>query len=194
MHGLRSVLELGDSAGVQECLHADADVEVTYRGWSPLMKAAEEGHIDVMKILVEWRANLEAHNKNRRTALSLAAAPSAGRATRVEAVRLLLSLGADRESMDNAGYTPKSRTEKEGRAEVAALFDVKHDDAYMSALHSEMSVCIIKPAISPHTQAEIYDCRARFETATSGNLHHHGVSIGEEMPEYDALGDRLYYC
>ena len=145
-----------------------------------------------MRLLIDRRANLEAHNEKRRTAFSFAAVPSMARATSLEAVRLLLLFGANRGAVDDFGYTPKTKAEKEGRAEVAALFDVKHDDAYMSALHSEMSVCIIKPAISPHTQAEIYDCLARFETATSGNLHPHGVSIGEEMVEYDALGNLLH--
>ena len=42
---MRSGLELGDLAGVQACVSRGDGVEEKYRGWTPLMKAAEEGFV-----------------------------------------------------------------------------------------------------------------------------------------------------
>ena len=52
-----------------------------------------------------------------------------GRAMSLEAVSLLLS-GANLEAMDDFGYTPKGKVQKARRAEVAALFDVQHDELH----------------------------------------------------------------
>ena len=57
------------------------------------------------------------------------AAPSMGRAMSLEAVSLLLS-GANLEAMDDFGYKPKGKVQKARRAEVAALFDVQHDELH----------------------------------------------------------------
>ena len=45
------------------------------RGFGALMKAAEGDHVEIVKLLVENRADLERTNHRGRTALSIAAAP-----------------------------------------------------------------------------------------------------------------------
>ena len=91
------------------------------------MKAAESGHLAVMQLLIKQRANLEACNKKRRTALSLASVPSNHRETSVDAVRMLLQAGADRNAADLEGFTPAAKAMKDGRNELAAVFNVKQE-------------------------------------------------------------------
>ena len=91
------------------------------------MKAAESGHLAVMQLLIKQRANLEACNKKRRTALSSASVPSNHRGTSADAVRMLLQAGADRNAADLEGFTPAAKAMKDDRNELAAVFNVKQE-------------------------------------------------------------------
>ncbi len=72
--------KVGDSATVIERLEAGEDVNEVYNtgndflddGITHLMAAAMKGHIDVVKTLVDWGADLEARQRNNFTALMLA--------------------------------------------------------------------------------------------------------------------------
>ena len=104
-------------------LQGSVDVEEKFNGWSPLMKAAEEGHMQIIRELVSKRANLEVTNKKGRGPLSFAAAPSMKRQVSLEALRLLLEAGADPTRMDEGGYTAKERAMMEKRHDAVAVFD-----------------------------------------------------------------------
>ena len=117
----------GDAAKVQELLAQGKDPEEVFEGWSPLMKASEEGNEEVMKMLLEKRVDVDVANRKGRTALSFAAAPShrdgTPRPTAVAAIRLLLQSGADATKKDKTGATAKDRAEREKRHDAKAVFE-----------------------------------------------------------------------
>ena len=103
-----SAVEKGDVDRVRDLLDM-ADIEEKYKGWSPLMKAAEENQTEIMQMLLEAKANLEVANRKGRTALSFAADPSMKRPTATGTLKLLLEAGADTSRKDATGLTPKAR-------------------------------------------------------------------------------------
>ena len=86
------------------------------------MKAAEEGFCDIIRLLLERKADLELTNSKGRTALSLAAAPSGGRKASIAALRLLLESGANVTTEDDSGRTARQRAEKEKRIDALEVF------------------------------------------------------------------------
>lgn len=117
----------GDAAKVQELLVQGKDPAETFEGWSPLMKASEEGNEEVMRMLLDKKVDVEAANRKGRTALSFAAAPSndgsTPRPTAVAAIRLLLQSGADAKKKDVTGVTAKDRAAREKREDAVAVFE-----------------------------------------------------------------------
>ena len=116
---------------MEELLLGGADPEERHEGWTPLMKAAEEGAVEVMQMLLDKKVDLEAHNRKERTALSFAAAPSnegqgrdrIRRSTPVDTLRLLLEHGADPKRKNFRGFTPKELAAREKREDGIAIFD-----------------------------------------------------------------------
>jgi RNA polymerase sigma factor (sigma-70 family) len=122
-----------------------------HNGWTPLHLAAHYGHLDVVRMLLDHGADIEAVSQNAiaNTPLSAAAwgdhrdivaalldhgaqvdAPNAWGSTalrravdagREELARLLLSRGADPLRADSAGLTPLAAAEQMGDASMAAL-------------------------------------------------------------------------
>ena len=92
---LWAAVENGDEDTVHALLTIGCDVDERYMGWTPLMKAAEEGRTMIALQLLAHRADLEAINNKGRTALSFAAAPSGGRPTPRETLAFLMACGAD---------------------------------------------------------------------------------------------------
>ena len=78
---LWDAVERGDYVIVDQLLTKGCDIEEKYKGWTSLMKAAEEGHVEIMKSLLERDADIAATNNKGRTALSFAACPSQKRTT-----------------------------------------------------------------------------------------------------------------
>ena len=116
-------VEEGSLKNVCVLLQGGADVEEKFRGWSPLMKAAEEGHTEIIRELLKQRANLEVTNKKGRGPLSFAAAPSMKRPANPVALWLLLEAGADRTRTDDGGNTAKERAMIEKRHDAVAVFE-----------------------------------------------------------------------
>ena len=73
---------------VRKLIARDADVNKT--GWTPLHYAATSGHLEVMLILLDEHAYIDAESPNKTTPLMMAAKYGT-----TEAVRLLLEAGAD---------------------------------------------------------------------------------------------------
>ena len=86
-----------------------------------MMKAAEEGHTEILKMLSGRRANLEVTNRKGRGALSFAAAPSMGRPTPTAALELLLEAKADMHRVDADGMTAKGAAMREKRGEAVTI-------------------------------------------------------------------------
>lgn len=124
---LWAAVEKSDEPTVQELLATGSNPEEKYEGWTPLMKASEEGCVEIMRMLLDKKANIEATNKKGRTALSFAAAPSNDGSTRrdtpVAALRFLLENKADPKSRNVTGTTPKEAAIREKRDEAVAIFE-----------------------------------------------------------------------
>ena len=120
-------MELKDDLVVRLLLAQGFDIEERHEGWTPLMKAAEEDCVDIMRLLLDKKADIEAANKNGRTALSFAAAPSNNgserRETPVAALRLLLQSGASPKAKCVRGQTAKEYASRAKREEALAIFE-----------------------------------------------------------------------
>ena len=101
---LWAAVEDGDEDTVHALLTIGCNVDERYMGWTPLMKAAEEGRMMIALQLLSHRADLEAVNNKGRTALSFAAAPSGGRPTQRETLAFLMAWGADDTHDQLSGY------------------------------------------------------------------------------------------
>lgn len=114
---------------VQYLLTQGKDPEEKFEGWSPLMKAAEEGALDALRLLLEKKVDIESSNRKGRTALSFAAAPSMNnedrrdRPTPTQVIRVLLENGADPKHKCERGMTPKDYAVKAKRDEAIAIFE-----------------------------------------------------------------------
>ena len=122
---LWAAVERNDEALVQQLLARDKDIEERFEGWTPCMKAAEEGAVEAMRMLLDKKADIDAINPKGRTALSFAAAPSNDGTTRrptpVSCLRLLLERGADAKRKDKRGISPKDYAIKDKRDDAIAV-------------------------------------------------------------------------
>ena len=74
---LWKAVEEGDFNEVRRLLQVnECDPDETHKLWTPLMKAAEEGHLEIAQLLLDRGADVHAKNKKGRDSLSFAAAPS----------------------------------------------------------------------------------------------------------------------
>merc|ERR1711957_210629 len=87
------------------------------------MKAAEEGHCEILKLLLEAKARVNTTNSKGRTALSFAAAPSMGRQPCIPALELMLDANADWKHEDTRGETARARAVRDGFHESVATID-----------------------------------------------------------------------
>ena len=100
---LLAAVENGDTEQVRKLLNEGADVEETFRSWSPVMSAAEENHGEIVQLLIDHGASLNKRNRKGRTALSFAVAPSNKRPTASDAIARVLEVGADVDQEDENG-------------------------------------------------------------------------------------------
>ena len=127
---LWAAVEKSDVSLVQQLLAAGKDPEEKFEGWTPLMKASEEGSVEIVEMFLDKKVNVEASNKKGRTALSFAAAPSNNgstpRATPTEVLSLLLEHGADTKRADTRGMTPKAHAslmKRQDALEILAMYE-----------------------------------------------------------------------
>jgi len=128
-------VENGDSLDVWELLFDGkdydpplwSDVDVRYRGWTPLMKAAELGDVGMLRWLLDYSADVGAENHKGRTPLSFAVNPSHGGALHPNpaAVKILLEHGADMDGRrDHLNLTVLDRVEMLALPHRALVMDV----------------------------------------------------------------------
>jgi len=119
---LWAAVEKGEEETVKKLIDDNVDIEEKFKGWSPLMKAAEEDRVAILRMLLEAKADVEVANRKGRTALSFAANPSMDRKTAVGTLRLLLEVDADASRKDERGITPKAQAVREKRKDALDIF------------------------------------------------------------------------
>lgn len=94
----------------------DRDAHVNKPGWTPLHYAATGGHLEVMLMLLEDHAFIDAESPNKSTPLMMAAMYSTP-----AAVRLLLEAGADPMVKNELGMTAVDFAQRANRKDAADL-------------------------------------------------------------------------
>ena len=90
------------------------------RGYTPLHFAAGENHVEAAIALLDAGASVDARDAYGNTALWTATFNSRGRG---ELIRLLLARGADPDSANAAGATPRELASRIANYDVAKFFD-----------------------------------------------------------------------
>lgn len=147
---LYAAAESGDFNSAVKLLDSGQCVNATCQAWTPLMKAAEEGHTELIQLLLSRRASLIASNGKGRDALSFAMAPSARRTPCTAAIKLLLQAKADPDHKDYRGETARARALRNENDESVA--DI---DQYLLAANEVTSS--ILPSLPPSLEGEASD-------------------------------------
>ena len=117
---LRSVSITGHLEVVQWLLSHGANPTVwdedTDSGWTSLHGAAFYGHVDISRLLLQYKADIHARDNEGRTPLHEAA-----RFNMVDTARFLLENGADVNARDNSRRTPLHVASYEGYLDIARL-------------------------------------------------------------------------
>jgi ankyrin repeat protein len=110
---------IGDIASVRKLL--DEGVDVNWKngnGWTALMYASIQGHVEGFKLLLDRGAQIDIKNNDGSSALIIASYNG-----RFECVRLLLERGADMSIRNKDGETAKDRAVDLGHVEIVQLLD-----------------------------------------------------------------------
>ncbi len=99
---------------VRKLIARDADVNKT--GWAPLHYAATNGHLEVMQLLLDNHAYIDAESPNKTTPLMMAASYGS-----TAGVKLLLDAGADPLLKNTQGLGAIDFAQRVGRTEVVEL-------------------------------------------------------------------------
>lgn len=123
---LTAALE-GNATEVSDALQQGANIEARdSNGWTPLMLAVyDSGNVDIVKLLLDHHADIDAQNGSGATALDYAAASG-----RIEVVKLLLAYHANLEVKDSNGETALFHAFEisSGGAGIVSLLLANHAD------------------------------------------------------------------
>ena len=131
---LRRAVTRGDLDAVKRALTAGADPESCYlHGYTTLMKAAELGHVEILRVLAAAGAdpNRKTVVSNPRTAgvTALMAASNGLNCTgSPEPVRVLIELGADPSSVDSLGRSALDYASLSEANEIASTLRALHEN------------------------------------------------------------------
>jgi uncharacterized protein len=92
------------------------DADINKPGWAPLHYAATNGHVAIMKQLLDNHAFIDAQSPNGSTPLMMAAMYGS-----TAAVQLLLDEGADTQMKNDQGMTATDFAQRAGRSEAVGL-------------------------------------------------------------------------
>jgi uncharacterized protein len=115
----------GESALMYACLHGDLKAaqvlikkgaEVNKPQWAPLHYAAAGGHPELVKLMLENHAFIDASSPNDTTPLMMAA-----RGKHLTVVRMLLDEGADPTPLNQAGLSAADYLQRVGEPELAKM-------------------------------------------------------------------------
>jgi ankyrin repeat protein len=110
----------GNIEAVKKHLAAGTDVNANDGGWTPLWYAADEGHKEIVELLIAKGADVNAKNKGDVTPLY-----GAARSGRKEVAELLIAKGADVNAKDVNGTIPLHYAAYEGHKEIVELLIAK---------------------------------------------------------------------
>jgi ankyrin repeat protein len=99
---------------VRKLIARDADVNKP--GWAPLHYAATGGHLDIMQLLLDENAYIDAESPNKTTPLMMAAQYGSA-----QAVKLLLEAGADPGLRNELGLSAVEFAQKANRRDAAEI-------------------------------------------------------------------------
>jgi uncharacterized protein len=99
---------------VKKLIARDADVNKT--GWAPLHYAATAGNLEIMQILLDENAYIDAESPNKSTPLMVAAQYGS-----TQAVKLLLEAGADPTLRNELGLSAVEFAQRGNRPDAASL-------------------------------------------------------------------------
>jgi ankyrin repeat protein len=105
----------GNLSAVSSLLERQA--EVNQPGWTATHYAATQGHTEILRLLLEHHADVDARAPNQMTPLMMAA-----RGGHVDSVRLLLNEGAVDSLKNDAGLSAEDFAQKNGHTELAEAF------------------------------------------------------------------------
>ncbi len=105
----------GNGSAVKALLARRAEVNNT--GWTALHYAASAGHLDIVQLLLDAHAYVDAESPNKTTPLMMAA-----RGGHVDVVKWLLQEGAVDTLKNEAGMTAEDFAEKAGHRDLAEAF------------------------------------------------------------------------
>ncbi len=89
--------------------------------WSPLHSAACDGDLEVVQILVELKADINAPSESGQTPLHVTSCTDVDEANGVKVVRFLLEHGADATARSSGGFTSLHRASKYGRHKIVRV-------------------------------------------------------------------------
>lgn len=102
----------GDLESLKKLLGTNVNVQDN-RGWTPLMSAAENGQFEVVKYLLENKAQTNLRNEKGDTALIRASVTG-----QTEIVKLLIEAGASVHLKNKKGYTPLMKAAERNHLDV----------------------------------------------------------------------------
>jgi len=108
-------------SAARELIAKGADVNAVDSGQTLLIRAAQNGHIEMMRLLLGHGADVNGRDDRGRTALMVAAGSDD-----VDMVELLLSKGADVNLKDNDGFTAWSGSEVVGGSKDPKYVRMRH--------------------------------------------------------------------
>ena len=105
-----------DYKEVKRLISDGADVNMTDDGWTPLMAAAEQGHVELAKLLIKHNAQVNVKDKNGKTALDVACFYGWD-----ELIDLLLAKGCDITLSYNHGLASLMSAVMKGHQTIAEI-------------------------------------------------------------------------
>jgi ankyrin repeat protein len=137
----------GHLALAKKLIDKEADVNKT--GWTPLHYAATKGHLEIMRLLFEHNAFVDAESPNGTTPLMMAAQYGTG-----AAVKLLLDEGAQATQKNQQGLTALDFAQRASRPDAIKLLSptiAPSSPSLLNWLSPNSSLIPIRPAspVSP---------------------------------------------
>jgi polysaccharide export outer membrane protein len=153
------------------------------KGWTPLMYAAREGKIDIVKFLIVKKADVNAQSNSGLTALIIAAtnkidpvvvkllldnganinatskdgltaAHMAAYKGNIDTMKILIMRGANMNIVDKPGYTPLQYADQEGHVEIVRLLLGKEGVPPVQTNVSNPSIASLSKIMSEKVQAK----------------------------------------